>query len=319
VIWLEPEAAELLRATAEAPYLFQMGPQRGRLELERLQASAAPPPRKDLDAEERSLPFGAAGRVSVRILRPQGQPAPMPVVLYVHGAGWVFGSAATHDRLARELAAEARAAVIFINYSLAPEAKYPVALEEIYAVALWASRHGLEHGLDPARLAIAGDSVGGNMAAAVTLLAKERGTPKIGLQLLFYPVTDSDFDTPSYRQFSEGCYLRRDAMRWFWDQYAPDPADRAKATASPLRASLEQLRGLPPALVLSAEMDVLRDEGEAYAAKLRQAGVRVSAARFLGTVHDFVMLNSLAGSASARAAMGLATGWLRRLQGASRP
>ena len=175
----------------------------------------------------------------------------------------------------------------------------------------WLATSGAAIGLDPRRLAVAGDSVGGNMAAAVTLMSKERGGPPIRLQLLFYPVTDAAFDTGSYLQFAEGYHLRRDAMMWFWDQYTANPGERAEITASPLRASLEQLRHLPPALVITAEADVLRDEGEAYANRLRAAGVRVTGVRFQGTIHDFVMLNALAGSAAAQQALALATRWLR--------
>ena len=231
--------------------------------------------------------------------------------MYIHGAGWVFGNTQTHDRLIRELAVGAEAAVVFPNYRLSPEAKYPTAIEESYAVVKWVAECGMEHGMDPERLAVAGDSVGGNMTAAVTLLSRERGGPDIRLQLLFYPVTDAAFDTASYHQFAEGYHLRRDAMMWFWDQYTTNPGERNEITASPLRASTEQLKGLPPALVITAEADVLRDEGEAYANKLREAGVRVTAVRFQGAIHDFVMLNALAHTAAARGAIALATAWLR--------
>jgi acetyl esterase len=217
----------------------------------------------------------------------------------------------THDRLMRELAVRAGAAVVFPEYRLSPEARYPTAIEECYSVVKWVAEHGQECGMEPTRLAVAGDSVGGNMTAAVTLLARERGGPDIRLQLLFYPVTDAAFDTASYHQFAHGYHLRRDAMMWFWDQYTANPGERNEIIASPLRASREQLKGLPPALIITAEADVLRDEGEAYANKLRQAGVRVTAARFQGTIHDFVMLNALATSAAARGAIALATAWLR--------
>jgi acetyl esterase len=225
--------------------------------------------------------------------------------------GWVFGSIQTHDRLMRELAVGAEAAVVFPEYRLSPEAKYPTAIEECYSVVKWVAEHGRELGMDPERLAVAGDSVGGNMTAAVTLLSRERGEPDIRLQLLFYPVTDAAFDTPSYHQFAEGYHLRRDAMMWFWDQYTTNPGERNEITASPLRASTEQLMRLPSALVVTAEADALRDEGEAYANKLREAGVRVTAVRFQGTIHDFVMLNALANTAAARGAIALATAWLR--------
>ena len=178
-------------------------------------------------------------------------------------------------------------------------------------VVRWVARRGQELGLDAQRLAVAGDSVGGNMAAAVTLLSRERGEPDIRLQLLFYPVTDAAFDTASYHQFAAGYHLRRDVMMWFWEQYTRHPVERNEITASPLRASTQQLQGLPPALIITAEADVLRDEGEAYANKLREAGVRVTAVRFQGTIHDFVMLNALAHTAAARGAIALATVWLR--------
>ncbi len=254
---------------------------------------------------------GPTGQVPVRIVRPAGVGGTLPVILYVHGAGWVFGDAHTHDRLVRELAVGAGAAVVFPEYDRSPEARYPVAVEQSYAAAQWVVAHGAEKGLDGSRLAVAGDSVGGNMAAALTLLAKERGDVRFAAQVLFYPVTDASFDTGSYHQFAEGYFLRRDAMQWFWDQYTTDPAQRAEITASPLRASLDQLAGLPPALVITAEADVLRDEGEAYANKLRAAGVPVTAVRYQGIIHDFVMLNALRETAAADAAIAQASAVLR--------
>jgi acetyl esterase/lipase len=231
------------------------------------------------------------------------------VILYVHGAGWVFGNAHTHDRLIRELAVGAQAVVVFPEYSLSPEARYPVAIEQNYAVAAWVAGGGVPDA-DGSRLAVAGDSVGGNMAAALTLMAKERGGVSLAAQVLFYPVTDAAFDTASYHEFAEGYFLRRDGMQWFWDQYTTSADDRAQITASPLRASEQQLRDLPPALVITAEADVLRDEGEAYAAKLRQAGVAVTAVRYEGIIHDFVMLNALRGTFAAEGAINQAAGYL---------
>jgi acetyl esterase len=246
----------------------------------------------------------------LRILRPPAAPGPLPAIVYFHGGGWVFGNAHTHDRLLRELAVGTRSAVVFPSYSLAPEARHPTAVEECFAALSWVAAQGPAHGLDASRLSVAGDSAGGDLAAVMTLLAKQRGGPRIAKQVLFYPVTDASFDTGSYQEFATGYFLRRDAMQWFWDQYAPDPAARAQITASPLRASLDQLRGLPPALVITAEADVLRDEGEAYANKLRAAGVRVTAVRFQGAIHDFVMLNALAGTTAARGAIALANAFL---------
>lgn len=211
----------------------------------------------------------------------------------------------------RELAVGAGAAVVFPEYDLSPEARYPVAIEQIWTVAKWVVAEGVSKGLDGSRIAVAGDSVGGNMSAALTLMAKKRGGLDLRQQVLFYPVTDAAFDTPSYHQFSTGFYLRRDAMQWFWNQYTTDQAERAEVTASPLRASLDQLRGLPPALVITAEADVLRDEGEAYAAKLREAGVSVVQVRFGGIIHDFVLLDALRDTHAAKAATRLAADTLK--------
>ncbi|HMA36158.1 MAG TPA: alpha/beta hydrolase [Chloroflexia bacterium] len=308
-VLLELEAEAFTAATATPPFIFNLGPEKGRTALDA--AQAGPVPMLPVDSEDHTIPDGPRGPITIRILRPPDAPPTLPVIVYIHGAGWVFGNAHTHDRLVRELARGAGATVVFPNYSLSPEAKYPTALEECYVVTKWVAEHGAKHGMDPERLVVAGDNVGGNMTAALTLLAKERGEPALARQLLFYPVTDASCDTESYRQFAEGYYLRRDGMQWFWDQYTTNPGERKEITASPLRASAAQLRGLPPALVITAEADVLRDEGEAYARKLRGAGVRVTAARFGGTIHDFVMLNPLAETAAARGAMALAIAWLR--------
>jgi acetyl esterase/lipase/thioesterase domain-containing protein len=298
---LEPAAQQFADATASPPFLFDLGPEKGREAVDQVQAGDIARP--DVDVSDTTVPGGPSGEVPVRILRPRDAAGPLPVIVYIHGAGWVFGNAHTHDRLIRELAAGASAAVVFPDYSLSPEARYPTAIEESYAAAAWVARHGAEQNLDPARIAVAGDSVGGNMTAALTLLAKQRGDVSFVQQVLFYPVTDANFDTESYHQYAEGYFLRRDAMQWFWDQYTTDPAQRAQITASPLRASLHELAGLPPALVITGEADVLRDEGEAYAAKLRAAGVSVTAARYQGIIHDFVMLNALRGTHAASAAI----------------
>ncbi len=308
-IQLEPEAQAFAEAAAKPPWLFTLGPEQGRIALDGVQAGQVS--RLPVDIEDCTIADGPSAQVALRILRPENTQTPLPVIVYIHGAGWVFGSTQTHDRLVRELAVGAGAAVVFPVYQLCPEVSYPTALEECYMVTRWVARRGQEHGLDAQRLAVAGDSVGGNMAAAVTLLSRERGGPDIRLQLLFYPVTDAAFDTASYHQFAEGYHLRRDAMMWFWEQYTRHPGERNQITASPLRASVAQLQGLPPALIITAEADVLRDEGEAYANKLRQAGVRVTAVRFQGTIHDFVMLNALAHTAATRGAIALATAWLR--------
>jgi acetyl esterase len=297
---LEPAAQAFADSTAKPPFLFDLGPEKGRPVVDGVQAGDVPRP--DADIEEFDIPGGPSGSVSIRIVRPAGMSGTLPVLLFIHGAGWVFGDAGTHDRLVRELATRAEAAAVFVNYTLSPEARYPVAIEQGYAALEWIAEHGGERALDPARIAVAGDSVGGNMAAALTIMAKQRNGPALAAQLLYYPVTNADFDTDSYRQFSTGYWLRRDSMQWFWDQYLPDTAARIESTASPLHATLDELQGLPQAMVIVGEADPLRDEGEAYAAKLRQAGVPVTAARYQGIIHDFVMVDALRETHAAQAA-----------------
>ncbi|MGW2639097.1 alpha/beta hydrolase [Streptomyces sp. NPDC001348] len=306
---LEPAAAAFTQATANPPYLFDLPPAEGRKAVDEVQSGEIDKPA--VDEEWITVSGGPTGSVRTRIVRPAGVEGPLPVILYIHGAGWVFGNAHTHDRLVRELAVGADAAVVFPEYDLSPEARYPVAVEQNYAVARWVVQEGASRALDATRIAVAGDSVGGNMTAALTLMAKERGDVPLVQQVLFYPVTDASFDTGSYHQFAEGYFLRRDGMQWFWDQYTTDEAERAEITASPLRATTEQLAGLPPALVITAEADVLRDEGEAYANNLRAAGVPVTAVRVQGIIHDFVMLNALRETHAAEFAITLAQGTLR--------
>jgi acetyl esterase/lipase len=306
---LEPAAQAFVEATANPPYLFDLGPAEGRKAVDEVQSGEIEKPA--VDEEWITVAGGPTGSVRARLVRPAGVEGTLPVILYIHGAGWVFGNAHTHDRLVRELAVGAGAAVVFPEYDLSPEARYPVAIEQNYAVARWIVSEGAARGLDAGRIAVVGDSVGGNMSAALTLMAKERGDVPLVQQVLFYPVTDASFDTASYHQFAEGYFLRRDGMQWFWDQYTSDEAERARITASPLRATTEQLTGLPPALVITGEADVLRDEGEAYANKLREAGVPVTAVRYQGIIHDFVMLNALRGTQAAGAAIAQAIGTLR--------
>ncbi|MFF4035110.1 alpha/beta hydrolase [Streptomyces sviceus] len=306
---LEPEAAAFAEATANPPFLFELPPAEGRKAVDEVQSGEIAKPA--VDEEWITVSGGPTGSVRARVVRPAGAVGDLPVILYIHGAGWVFGNAHTHDRLVRELAVGADAAVVFPEYDLSPEHRYPVAIEQNFAVARWIVAQGASKGLDASRIAVAGDSVGGNMAAALTLMAKQRGGVPLVQQVLFYPVTDASFDTGSYRQFATGYFLRRDGMQWFWDQYTTDEAERAQITASPLRATLEQLEDLPPALVVTGEADVLRDEGEAYANKLRAAGVPVTAVRYQGIIHDFVMLNALRPTHAAEAAINLAVSTLR--------
>ncbi|MGW4092087.1 alpha/beta hydrolase [Nocardia sp. NPDC004750] len=308
-ISLEPAAQEFVDATSQPPFLYQLPPEEGRKAVDSVQD--APIFKPEVDEEWITVEGGPTGSVRVRIVKPQGSTEPLPVIIYTHGAGWVFGDAHTHDRLVRDLAVGTHAAVVFPEYDRSPDVRYPVANEQSYRVAQWVAAEGAAKGLDSSRIAIAGDSVGGNMAIALTLMAKERGDVSFVQQVLFYPVTDANFDTGSYQQFAEGYFLTREGMKWFWDQYTTSADERAQITVSPLRATTEQLAGLPPALVITAEADVLRDEGEAFAGKLRAAGVPVTQVRYGGIVHDFVMVNSLHDTHAAKAAVAQAVATLR--------
>ncbi|MBO1331220.1 alpha/beta hydrolase [Streptomyces sp. VRA16 Mangrove soil] len=309
-IALEPAAQAFVDATSEPPFLYQLPPEEGRKAVDQVQDEEIFKP--EIDEEWTEVPGGPTGSVKIRIVRPAGTSGTtLPVIVYTHGAGWVFGDAHTHDRLVRDLAVGVGAAVVFPEYDRSPEAGFPVALEQSYAAARWVAESGAEHHLDATRVAVAGDSVGGNMATALTMLAKERGDVRFVKQVLFYPVTDAAFDTDSYHEFAEGYFLARDGMKWFWDQYTTSEEERARPIVSPLRASLDELAGLPPALIITAEADVLRDEGEAYAAKLRRAGVPATNARFGGIVHDFVMVNALHRTEAAKHAVLLAVASLK--------
>src|SRR5690606_2659071 len=305
---LEPEAQAIADATANPPYLYELTPEAARKVLDDLQD--LPVPRPEAEEEWVLVPAGV-GDVRVRVVRPVGSTGPLPAVLYMHGGGWVLGNAGTHDRLVRDLATGADVAVVFVEYDRSPEARYPVAVEQGYAAARWVRAHGAEHGIDPARLAVAGDSVGGNMAAALTILAKQRGDVSFVHQSPYYPVTDAAQDTASYADVADGPFLLARSMAWFWDAYLPDVSRRAEITASPLRATLDDLAGLPEAFVVVDENDVLRDEGEAYARRLAEAGVRTTSVRYNGTLHDFMMLNPLRPSAATSGAIAQAVAVLR--------
>lgn len=257
---------------------------------------------------------GKWGTVPVYIVSPMNVSNPSDVIFYIHGAGWVFGSFHTHEKLVRELLARTGCILVFPEYSRSPEARYPVAIEQCYDVLCKLSELLKQKGfrINPNTLTVAGDSVGGNMAIAMTLMAKTRKGPQIQKQLLYYPVTNACFSTDSYLEFAEGYYLYREGMMWFWNQYSLSNRDRNSITASPLRAKPEQLKNLPEAMILNGEADVLRDEGEAYARKLRDAGVGVTAMRFQGMIHDFVMLNALDQTKACRAAMDASVSWIRK-------
>ncbi|HCE20105.1 MAG TPA: lipase [Enterococcus sp.] len=309
-ISLEKSAIEFSDANAPHPRIYELPPEEGRALLEKVQES--PVDKLPVDIEDLKVDTGQWGSINVRFVRPEGNTDKLPVIFYIHGAGWVFGSAQTHDKLIRELAVRTNSVVVFPEYSRSPEAKYPTAIEQSYAVLQKLSELAELKGLDLTELAVAGDSVGGNMATVMTILTKERQGLPIQKQLLFYPVTDANFTTDSYQEFAENYFLTKEGMKWFWDQYTTDDSERSEITASPLRATSEDLADLPPALILTGEADVLRDEGEAYARKLRDVGVAVTQVRFQGMIHDFVMVNSLDQTNATRAAMLLATQWLQQ-------
>src|SRR5262249_20720298 len=311
---LEPASQKFVDATSTPPFIYELTPDEARKVLDDVQAE----PIDKLPVDERWITVPAeVGDVRVRIVRPPDAEGTLPAILYMHGGGWVLGNAHTHDRLIRELAVGTGAAVVFVEYDRSPEAHYPVAIEQGYATAQWIVREGAADGLDAERIAVAGDSVGGGMTAALALMANERGDVGFVQQSMYYPVTDAAMDTGSYEQFAEGFFLYAKGMAWFWDAYLPDFERRSEPYASPLRASEEQLHGLPPALVIVDEADVLRDEGEAYAARLRAAGVPVTTVRYDGITHDFMMLNPLSETHATRGAIAQAISVLREaLQGA---
>jgi acetyl esterase len=262
------------------------------------------------EIEHRIIPNGPNGDLAIHIVRPPNATSPLPAVIFFHGGGWVVGGFGTHSRLLHEIAVGSEAAVVFVEYSLSPEVRFPVANEEAYFATKYVAENGPSLNIDPTRIALAGDSAGGNMATVVSMLAKERGGPAISSVVLFYPVTDTDFETASYEEFADG-FLTRDAMKWFWNNYLPDTEARRHPHASPLRASIEQLQGLPPTFVMTCECDVLRDEGESYARKLADAGVPVTSMRFIGAIHICLTLGPLAGTPAVRAAIVAANAHLR--------
>ncbi|QEY64231.1 alpha/beta hydrolase [Metapseudomonas lalkuanensis] len=291
---------EALEAGGGKP-LETLSPQDARAVLVGAQASV----KVDLSGvsvSEKTIQAGGQS-IPLTIVRPEGVKGDLPVFMFFHGGGWVLGDYPTHARLIRDLVVNSGAVAVYVGYTPSPEAKYPTAIDQAFAATQWVGEHGKEIEVDSSRLAVAGNSVGGNMAAVVALKAKEAGTPKLRFQLLLWPVTDANLETASYNQFAQGHFLSKPLMKWFWDSYTTDPKQRAERFASPLQATSEQLKGLPPTLIQTAEFDVLRDEGEAYARKLDSAGVTVTAVRYNGMIHDYGLLNPLAHVPAVHAAM----------------
>lgn len=309
---LEPAAEEVCNQNSVPPLIFQLPPEKGRQELEKAQDT--PVYKYPADIRTEQIDTGKWGIIPVYYVTPLEDKIIKNVIFYIHGAGWVFGSFHTHEKLVRELAARTDSLVVFPEYSRAPEAKYPTAIEQCFCI-LSSLPNLLKKDypdIDWNTLTVAGDSVGGNMAIAMALMANAYGGPDIQKLLLYYPVTNACFETPSYHQFAVDYYLYRAGMQWFWQQYAPCRADRNEITASPLRATLDELSHLPDTMIINGQADVLRSEGEQFVKKLRCAGVNVTALRVNGIIHDFVMLNALDLTEACRTAMDASTQWINR-------
>ena len=250
--------------------------------------------------------------VPITIVRPAGLKEKGPVFMFFHGGGWILGDFPTHERLVRELVADSGFTAVFVNYTPSPEAHYPTAINQAYAATKWVAENGDEINVDGKTLAIVGNSVGGNMTAVVALMAKGNGGPALKCQVLFWPVTDANFETASYNRYDEGYFLTKPMMKWMWDAYTTDPKQRREIYASPLQATTDQLKDLPPAMVQTAGNDVLRDEGEAYSRRLDEAGVDVTAVRYEGLIHDYGLLNALSQVPAVRDALHQAAEMLRK-------
>jgi acetyl esterase len=298
---LDPVVEQLISASAAPPSLDDLGPELGRQALQEAQADCVED--FDVEAEFRVAPVGPSDLVGFWIFRPRGMSAPSPTLFYVHGGRWMLGDAQTHVRLVSELVKGSGTTAVVPEYSRTPEARYPVALEECYALLSWITDQQDALGLDTGRLAVSGDCAGATLATVLTMLAKTRSGPRITAQLLYYPLVDARCDSASQKRFATGYLLTRRALRRYWREYLHGTGGWNEPTATPLRANLDDLTGLPPALIITAEADIARDEGELYARRLREAGVRATSMRFLGTVHDFVSLKTLRDSPPSRAAL----------------
>ena len=300
---VEPTTQSFLQAleAGGGKPLEQLSPQDARAVLVGAQASVKLELPK-ADVSEKTITADGQ-QIKLTIVRPAGVTKTLPAFMFFHGGGWVLGDFPTHERLVRDLVANSGAVAVFVNYTPSPEAGYGVAINQAYAATKWVAEHGKEIKVDGKRLAVAGNSVGGNMAAVVALMAKDMGGPALRSEVLLWPVTDANFETASYNQFANGYFLTKNMMKWFWDSYTTDAAKRKEITASPLNATPAQLAGLPPTLIQTAENDVLRDEGEAYGRKLQAAGVAVTSVRYNGMIHDFGLLNVLAKVPAVQTAM----------------
>nr|WP_297165576.1 alpha/beta hydrolase [uncultured Dysgonomonas sp.] len=246
-----------------------------------------------IEESEKTITYNSHN-LKLTVVRPKGIKEKLPVFIFTHGGGWILGDYPTHKRMVRDLVVESGYAAVFVNYTPSPEAKYPQALHEIYAATKWVSEHGNEINVDGKRLALVGNSVGGNMSIAIGLMAKKNKGPEIKVQILLWPVADTNFDTESYRMYGEQRFLTTPLMKWMFDQYTTDPKQRKEIYLAPLQATLDELKGLPPTVIQVAENDILRDEAEALGRKLDEAGVDVTTVRYNGVIHDFGLLNGFA-------------------------
>jgi len=303
------EFLDALNSSGGKP-MEQLTPQDARAVLVNLQQSVTVP-LPPADVSEKTITVDGQP-LTLTIVRPAGAKGMLPVFMFFHGGGWVLGDFPTHERLVRDLVAGSGVAAVFPNYTRSPEARYPTAINQMYGATKWVAEHGAEIQVDGKRLAVVGNSVGGNAAGVISLMAKDKGGPAIRLTVMLWPVTDANFETQSYQELAEGHFLSRNMMKWFWDNYAPDVRQRREIYASPLQATIAQLKGLPPTLIQVAENDVLRDEGEAYARKLDSAGVEVTHVRYDGLIHDWGLLNPISQLPGVRASLRQAAETLKK-------
>jgi acetyl esterase len=284
--------------TPVPPELEKLAPVAARKVLETAQASVNVD-YSGIDEQEKTIAVDGF-EIVLNIVRPKGAASRLPVFVFIHGGGWVLGDYPTHRRLVRDLVVDSGYCAVFVNYTPTPDAVFPRQIDEIYAATRWVAEHGSDINVDASKLAVVGNSVGGNMTAVTAIRAKENGGPTIKLQIMMWPIVDANFETESYKQFGRDRFLTSPLMQWMYDMYLPDRVKRRDIHASPLQATLEQLKGLPPALIQVAENDILRDEGEAYGRKLDEAGVEVTTIRYDGMIHDFGLLNGLANEPAVR-------------------
>lgn len=310
-IVLEKAAKIVAEQSSIPPLIFELPFEKGREALEKAQKMTIYKYPVNIEARYYNT---SHGYVKTFIVTPKCCKNIENIIFYIHGAGWVFGSFHTHEKLVRELCYRTNSIVIFPEYTRSPEAKFPIAIEQCYEILSIVRNIVKCRNVDfkNTRLIVSGDSVGGNMAIAMAFMSNEKCNINIDKLLLYYPVTNDDFNTNSYNEFGEGFYLYREGMKWFWNQYEPDIEKRKSILATPLNADINELKNMPQTLIINGEADVLRDEGEEFANKLREAGNNITAVRFQGIIHDFVMLNSLDKTNACRAAMDLSTSWINR-------